>query len=843
MNSELEKLLAIWRKDLSISPNIGYWKVSEPKAAQLVDYPDDIYPDLKHALQLSGIQQLYTHQADAYQSVTNHRHVVIVTGTASGKSLCYNLPVVNDRLNHPGSTALYLFPTKALANDQLDALRSLISRLPVSEAQNLKAAVYDGDTPQSARAQIRKTCNCLFTNPDMLHQGILPQHTLWADFFSRLSFIIIDEIHTYRGVFGSHVANLIRRLKRIARFYHASPQFVLTSATIGNPQELAEKLIEEDVLVISNDGAPHDRQHFMIYNPPMVNPELGLRRSAAAESVILASDLIRMGVQTILFTKTRRSVELLLLHLNDALPGLTNELYGYRSGYLPAERRRIEQGLRTGDVKGVVSTNALELGIDIGGMEAAVIVGYPGTISSTRQQAGRAGRRTGSSAVVLVASSNPLDQFLVKHPGYLLDNSPEMGLINPDNLIILLHHLQCAAFELPFCENDGFGRLPEETTQAFLHHLVQTGQITHSGPRYYWIANQYPAESVSLRTTGGQSVRLMVEDGQKSTLIGEVDSPSAVWMVHPGAIYMHQTQIYRVENIDFSEGIAHLSPIDVDYFTEARQDITIEKISTDQMASVFGGQIQLGEISVTSQVTGYKKIAWQTRALLAVVDLEDIPPTNLRTVGFWLSLSEDTVSRLRELNAWTSDPNVYGPNWNRQKAAARQRDHFTCHLCGILENGVSHHVHHKRPFRLFESYLQANDLSNLITLCPACHRKVEANVRVQSGLAGLSYILGHLSPLFLMCDMGDLGVSYDPKSTLGDGQPTIALFDQIPGGIGLSNEIYQIYPELISRALDLVETCECLDGCPSCVGPQPELGMSGKRETIYLLKTLLGREI
>lgn len=840
MSSTLEALLNIWRRDLSISPNIEYWKTIEAKQAQTTNLPDDLNPKLTEALSQLGIHQLYAHQANAYQLIRDGHHVVIATGTASGKSLCYNLPVINYSLCNPKTTALYLFPTKALANDQLISLKSLLTRLNTSGNDSIITATYDGDTPTANRTNIRKNANILFTNPDMLHSGILPHHTIWADFFTRLRFVILDEVHVYRGVFGSHVSNVIRRLKRIANFYNSYPWFILTSATIGNPKELARSIVEEPVTLVDKDGSPHCQQHFLMYNPPITNPDLGLRRSASAEAITLAGDLIRKGIQTILFTKTRRGVEITLRNLNEALPNFKERLHGYRSGYLPIERRAIEKGLRDGDVTGVVSTNALELGIDIGGLDAAIMIGYPGSIAATRQQSGRAGRRSGSSVAILVASANPIDQFLIKHPDYILDRSPEKALINPDNLLILLQHLKCAVFELPFKSGDEFGTLKHDQVIELLQFLVNSGEITLSGSRYFWVANQYPAEAVSLRSTAGSSIHLHMQENGKIKTIGEVDVPSAAWMVHPGAIYLHEAQTYRVEALSFEENRADLLPVEVEYFTEASQNVTVEKISQDKYIIVPGAQTNFGEILVTSQVTGFKKISWLNRQVLSNEEI-DMPQTQLRTTAFWLSLSEETVNKLREVDAWTNDPNNYGSNWNQQRLSARQRDNFTCQVCGLPERDKAHHVHHKVPFKFYESFLHANQINNLITLCPNCHKKVEINVRIQSGLAGLSYVLSQLSPLFLMCDVNDLGVTADPKSPLGDGQPTVAIYDRAPAGIGLSNTIFQIYSELIEKSLEQVEHCACNDGCPSCVGPSSEGGSSGKQETIALLKLLSGK--
>lgn len=842
MASSLESLFNRWKYDKSIAPQIEYWQIKEASQPQIAEFPDGMHPSLMTALGELGINYLYAHQLEAYQLLQAGNHVVIATGTASGKTICYNLPILNYSLQQPQATSLYLFPTKALANDQKNGLDRLISHVDSSLTKPLVSAMYDGDTPTSQRSAIRNNAKLIFSNPDMLHSGILPHHTLWAEYFENLRFVVIDELHTYRGVFGSHIANVIRRLKRIAHFYGSYPWFIMTSATIGNPQEHAQAIIEEPVSIVAQDGAPHGRRHFIIYNPPITHPQLGLRRAASAEAVLLSSDLIRSGLQTIIFTKTRRGVEITLRNLQDSLPTFKDRLRGYRSGYLPAERRSIEEGLRNGIIRCVTSTNALELGVDIGGMEAAVLIGYPGTIASTLQQAGRAGRGQESSAAILVTSANPLDQFLSKHPQYIVENSPEKAYINANNLLILLQHIKCASFELPFRPGDVFGSLDWNKLEEILKYLAETGFLAHSGARYFWITDKYPAEQVSLRTSGGGDIRLQVIENNKSRTIGQVDQPSASWMIHPGAIYLHEAQTFRVETLDFEQKKAVLTPVIEDYFTETRQNTEVEKISMEKSSDVIGGNTNFGEIMVTTQVIGYKKIAWLNREVIGTEELE-MPPSQLRTTAFWLALSDQTVDHLREIEAWKSDVNDYGPQWNKLRSIVRQRDQYICQVCGAPEQTKNHHVHHKVPYKMFDSPDRANQLENLITLCPNCHRRAESVVRIRSGLSGLSYVLSQLAPLFLMCDINDLGVHSDPESILSDGRPTVVIYDRIPAGIGLSDTIYQIYLDLIQKSLEQVSLCECEDGCPSCVGPSAEGGGGGKQETLALLNILSGKSV
>jgi DEAD/DEAH box helicase domain-containing protein len=852
----LRSLLDFWKQDADTAPNFSAWKTTPPRAAQTHSFPTDLPDPLREALSTRGISSLYSHQLSAWTHARAQKNIILTTGTASGKTIAYNLPVLAALLENPEARALYLFPTKALAQDQLSTLANL-----KPETWNLKPAIYDGDTPQSSRSAIRKNARIVLSNPDMLHTGILPHHSNWSDFFSNLKFIVIDEAHTYRGVFGSHVANVIRRLKRVANFYGAKPQFILASATIGNPKELAENLIEEEVQLIDNDGSSRGERHFIIYNPPVTDPTLGLRKSSLLESVRLASDLLKHDIQSVVFARTRRSVEIILTYLQENAKPRTPQLpisnyqspiRGYRSGYLPHQRREIEQALRDGTVKTVVATNALELGIDIGGLGAAVIVGYPGTIASARQQAGRAGRGDNPAMSIMVASSSPLDQFLAHHPDYFFGSSPEQALVNPNHLLILLEHLRCAMFELPFQKHEGFGSLSDELVDEYLEFMVANQDAHFSDEKYYWMKDQYPAANISLRSASPQSVVLqtVTEDGRPWT-VGTVDGESAAWMVHPGAIYMHEGQQYFVQKYNFEEHIAQLIPVGLDYYTEAQRNSEIEVTNEIERALLpsplrrgAGGEVRsevgikaYGEIQVTTQVVGFKKLRWFTYENLGE-EILDMPPSELQTTGYWLSLSEETLARLRDAGNWSNDRNQYGADWTRIRDRVRARDKYQCQVCGTPETDRQHDVHHKIPFRTFISIEKANRLENLTTLCRTCHQKVEQNVRIRSGLAGLGFVLGNLAPLFLMCDPRDLGTLTDPAWKPANGLPSVVLYDLVPAGIGFSQKLFEIHEELIQRALELVSECECEDGCPSCVGPGGENGVGEKVETLGILKEL-----
>src|SRR4051812_3576219 len=527
------RALDLLRNEVDLAPDFSLWRQLPAKAAQYAAFPDGLDARIPALLRSRGIGRLYSHQAEAVTHVLNGSNCVVVTPTASGKTMCYNLPVLDAIVKDPEARALYLFPTKALAQDQVEELQGLIDGLGGS----IKAFTYDGDTPADARRAVRAAGNIVVTNPDMLHTGILPHHTKWMKLFENLRYVVIDELHQYRGVFGSHVANVIRRLHRICEFYGSHPVFICTTATIGNPRQLGAILIDRPVELVSQNGAPQGEKHIAIYNPPVVNQALGIRRSAlkAAEAITLR--LVQQGAQTITFAPSRMTVERLVHELRKRLktgPGEPDVVEGYRSGYLPSERRDVEARLRDGAIRSVVATTALELGIDIGGLQAAVLTGYPGTLASAWQQLGRAGRGTVTSVGVLVTNSSPLNQYIARHPEYLFETEPESALINRDNLDIRVSHLKAAAFELPIEADESFG--PET---AELLELLAEADILHANRgRYYWMAETYPAEGVSLRSAAADNV-VIIENTPAPRVLGEPDRPSAPLLVHDEAIYMH----------------------------------------------------------------------------------------------------------------------------------------------------------------------------------------------------------------------------------------------------------------------------------------------------------------
>jgi DEAD/DEAH box helicase domain-containing protein len=846
----LEHLMNVWHSDPDTFPNISTWRSTPSRPAQVLPFPPDLPGEITKGLNSRGLSSLYCHQVEVWNHVRQGKNVVLATGTASGKTLGYNLPVIASLTENPDARALYLFPTKALTQDQLSALDQLLA--PIKKASPLQPAIYDGDTPQSQRSTIRKNSRIVFTNPDMLHTGILPHHTNWADFLRNLRFVVIDEMHSYRGVFGSHVANVIRRLKRVADFYGAQPQFILTSATIGNPKELAERLIEAPVTLVDKDGSTRGERHFLIFNPPVIDEALGLRKSSVQESVRLAQDMLRNHLQSVVFARSRRSVEILLKYLQEGPPptspishgngGGKEGVRGYRSGYLPRQRREIEKGLRDGSVKMVVATNALELGIDIGGLGAALLVGYPGTIASTIQQAGRAGRGDDPALAILVATASPLDQFLAHHPEYFFARSPEQALINPDHLLILLNHLRCAMFELPFRTGEVFGGQPVD---EYLDFLVSNQESHLSKDQYFWMADAYPAAGVSLRSASPTNIVLHTDQGGESTTIGEIDFESAPWMVHPHAVYLHEGQQYFVQDLDFTRNTATLIPVALDYYTESLRETDVQLINLLEDVVTPISTKAYGELQVTTKVKGFRKRLWLSGENIGEEPL-DLPPSELQTTGYWIAISEETVKKLAKDGLWTNAPNDYGPEWPKVRERVRARDGYRCQVCGLPESGKKQHdVHHKIPFRQFRDEAgrilreRANRPDNLVTLCPECHRKAEQNVRMRSGLAGLATVLGQLAPLYLMCDAGDLGIHFDPQAAFAEGLPAVVLFDAIPAGIGFSQKLFEIHTELLRRSMELVLECPCEDGCPSCVGPAGENGVGGKQETVAILKELV----
>jgi len=746
-----------WIEQLRLKPEVieqvTHWHTIPEREAKSVHYPAGLHPKIRAALAEKGIEQLYSHQGAAFEAVAAGRHVVAVTPTASGKTLCYNLPVLQSLLEDDSARALYLFPTKALAQDQVAELQEFVDRMEV----DLKTHTYDGDTPPTVRQAIRNAGHIVVTNPDMLHSAILPHHTKWVKLFENLKYIVIDEVHSYRGVFGSHVANVIRRLKRICRFYGSQPQFICASATIANPKEHADRLIGEDTSLIDNNGAPAGEKHFVFYNPPVVNKQLGIRRSSVLETQKLAALLLRNGIQTIVFARSRVRVELLLTYLQDSIKNElgTKSIRGYRGGYLPKLRREIERGLRNGEIRGVVSTNALELGIDIGQLQACVLNGYPGSIASVWQQSGRAGRRQESSITFLVASSNPLDQYIIQNPQFFFDRPPEQARIHPDNLLILIDHIKCAAYELPFEEHEQFGAEP---LLDILEFLTEERVIHRVKDRWFWMAQSFPASNISLRTAAQENF-VIVDMTAGARVLGEVDRFSAPTMIHEEAIYIHEGVQYQVEKLDYEEKKAWVREVAVDYYTDASTAVELNVLHIDRERESHGLNRYYGEVTVNAKPTIFKKIKLRTHENIGAGPIH-LPEEELHTSAYWFTLNEKVTE------------------------------------------GRS-----------------ANDL--------------------QFALLGVANVLVHIAPLYLMCDPFDIRVVPQVKSK-HDKQPTIYFYDRYPGGIGLSERLFEIHGELLDQAKRMITGCSCLSGCPACVGPVEEVGLLGKQHALDLLNGLAG---
>jgi DEAD/DEAH box helicase domain-containing protein len=753
------------------------------REAQFRAMPAWVRPELAAAYHAKGIEKLYTHQAAAAELAHAGKNFVVVTPTASGKTLCYNLPVLNVVLANADTRALYLFPTKALAQDQLTELHDLAKRLD----DCFGVFTYDGDTPSDARRAIRERGHVILTNPDMLHTGILPHHTKWTRVFENLRYIVLDELHTYRGVFGSHLANVLRRLARIAEFYGSKPQFICCSATIANPGELATQLIAEPVQVVEENGAPAAEKLFVFYNPPMVNRNLGIRRSYLNETTRVAKELLARKLQTIVFANSRLHTEVLLTYLQQANrpgPGEPEPIRGYRGGYLPGERREIERGLRDGRIRGVVATSALELGIDIGSLDASVMAGYAGSIASTWQRAGRAGRRSGTSCAVMVASSAPLDQFIVQHPDYFFGRSPEHAYVQPDNLEILVNHLKCAAFELPLAPEERFG---DVDLPGLCERMTDAGFLHRSGGNWHWVLEAYPADTVSLRsvtsdnfviidTTGGTNAE---EDGEPE-VIGEVDFSSALTTVHPKAIYLHQGQQYHVERLDFEQRKAYVKSVNVDYYTDAIRYTQVRVLEIAEEEPIAGPAARAhGDVLVRSQVVGFKKIKFFTNENIGAGKLE-LPENEMHTTAFWITLERKLLA---ELPYALSD---------RQNG-----------ILGLL-------------------YAMAS-MASLLLMCDGRDLGTAVGERPASPGIGMEW-QEFSAALWNAAEMKEFF------------EPNLYLYDAYPGGIGFSEPLFRVHDILLRRTRELIVGCPCEKGCPSCVGPAGEKCEKTKEAALAILE-------
>ena len=683
--------------DAEFCSNLTEWRTIEARPARYGGFPEKLHPKLVEAFKRKGVHDLYTHQREAIDAVLNGENVCVVTPTASGKTLCYNIPVLNRLMENPNARALYLFPTKALSQDQVHELKNTIDGLEVK----IGTYTFDGDTPASARKAVRSAGHIVVTNPDMLHTGILPHHTIWIRLFENLEFVVIDEIHHYRGVFGSHLANVLRRLKRICAFYRSDPLFICCSATINNPKELAERITEKPVRLVDNNGAPSGERHFLFFNPPVVNAELGIRKSSVKEASRIATQLLSRNIQSIVFARSRLRVEILTTYLKEAVRKLGkdhNLVKGYRGGYLPTERRAIEKGLREGDIMTVVSTNALELGIDIGSLDVCIMTGYPGNVASTWQQAGRAGRRSGVSLVILISSSSPLDQYIISNPEYFFGQPPESGVVDPNNLIIVTSHLKCAAFELPFKDGESFG-LDPASTREILQYLEENRILRHVKDKWHWSADTYPAEDISLRTAAPGNV-VILDTTDNGRVIGEIDLFAAPVEVYENAVYLHQTAQYTIERLDLDDRKAYARPIEVDYYTDAQIKVDLKVLDTFQHERLAQADKCCGEVSVTWLPTMYKKIKFGSHENVGWGEIH-LPESTMHTSAYWIEFPEDAGERI-ELGQKELGESLHALSNTLRQVAPVQ---VLCDLTDIRAQAMLRAPFSDRPtIYLYESY-------------------------------------------------------------------------------------------------------------------------------------------
>ncbi len=814
----------------SFQTNIAVQHVDKARQAQWTEIPQSLHPRVIKTLKEVGYQKVYLHQAKAIQHILKGVNTVISTGVSSGKSLCYQAPILHSLSFNPDNTSLCLYPTKALAQDQSKSFNALGEIFGQISQRKPHISIYDGDTNQGDRKAIRDTANVIISNPDMLHVSILPNHSSWTKFFANLKYVIIDEVHIYRGIFGSHFTNLIRRLKRICSYYGSAPVFVLTSATLGNTRDFITSIIEQLFMIVDKDTSPQGNRHFLIYNPPLVNADLGIRRNALQETSRIAKFFNKQNIQTLIFTRSRRSVELIVNNLKNQN---SRDLAGYRSGYLKEERREIEQQLKEGLLTSVVSTNALELGIDIGDLDVVIINGYPGTIASTLQQAGRSGRTGNDSLVVLVANSTLINQYLVKYPEYLFNKTPEQALLDANNPYILLNHLKCALYELPFDRRETYYGVPKTDVNELLDYLLDKGQAIERDQVVYWNSPTTPAHQTSLRSISANNYSVVFQGKN----IGTIDNNSAYWFAHEQAVYIHNGEPYLVRNFDSKLKNIEVVYHDKDYFTEPVIKTDYQLIDDLDIYTYPYGKTHYAILNVHTQVTAFKKIKWGSREILDTLDL-DLPQTTLPTKGIIITLS-DFYENFLETKGNSGKSNKYGKDWKEISQTVKQRDHYTCQNCGKLESSVPFDVHHIKPFKSFTNPQQANKMENLITLCKQCHRNAEIPVKIQSTMGGLAYLIRNLTPLYLMCSNNDIRVSYNDDSLLGDGKGAIIIYDTFRGGIGLSKKVFSNLSQILQLCYDQVKDCSCAEGCPSCTGPIAENGYGAKESVLDLLREIM----
>src|SRR5215212_107741 len=741
----------------SLAGGVTHHEVIPAREPVFSEFPDWLDPRIRTGLAARGIDRLYSHQAHAIEAVRAGNDVVVVTPTASGKTLCYALPVLQALAGDPSARALFLFPTKALGQDQV----AEFSELARASELHVAAATYDGDTPAPIRSAIRGAGQIVVSNPDMLHSAILPHHTKWFQLFEQLRVIVIDELHTYRGVFGSHVANVIRRLLRLCAHYGSRPVIVCCSATIANPAELAATLTGRKPILVDRNGAPSGERHVLLVEPPLTHPTTGARGSNLTLAHRWAMPFLRAGRQTVVFGRSRTAVEIMLSTLREALRqdlGPRSRVRGYRGGYLPLERRSIERGLRDGEILGVVATNALELGVDIGRLDVSILAGYPGSVAATWQQIGRAGRRGGTSVAILVASGAPVDRYVIHHPDFLLDGRSEEARLDPDNLHVLIAHLRCATFELPFEPGEVFGPTAADELLAF---IAESGHVRQADDgRWYWSSENFPASEVSLRSAAPENVVIIDTTPDRPRVLGEVDLFSAQVLVHERAIYMHESVQYYVDRLEWGERKAYVHRIDADHYTYANRAVTLKPLDVFGEAPVAGGRRVHGEVMVASLVPLFKKLKFGTDENVGWGPI-DLPELELQTTAYWL-----TAERVQR-------------GWRRDE--------------------------------------------------------------LDIALVGAGRALQTVASVLLMVDPRDLGLVAQVRSPHSE-EPTIYLYEAIPGGIGLSERLWDRHDELVAAASELIRDCGCEGGCPSCTGPRLEPDVDARGLALRFLAELGARD-
>lgn len=778
----------------------------------------------------------YEHQIIAFEYALAGHNFIVTTSTASGKSLCYIAPITYKLSLDPAEKALVIHPTKALSHDQILKWRAYIAK----QQSNVKLAVYDGDTSKSKRKSIRSAAQILFTNPDMLHYNILPHHTKWASFFENLSYIVLDDVHRYSGVFGSHVAQIIRRIKRISRHYSKGNkplQFFATSATLKNPKTFAENLIGEAIQVISENTAPQNEKNILFINPPIINKKLWLRESLYNSSIKWLKNLASFDLQTLVFVKSRMSAENLYKSFSDSGVQETLKTAVYRSGLLPDERRKIEDGIRKQEINIVFSTNALELGVDFESLDAVCILGYPGSINTFQQMLGRAGRSNDTSLHIFIASQNPQDQYIINHSEEFLVSDGEEAIIDTNNLNLNLIHLSCSTFELPIAEQEivniyGYNVLTRLREQKATNFRIYND-------KYHFISKNPPQYAISIRNNDSTIFNLMSFSEKKEIIpIGQASKIDIYNILYPGSIYMHGGKEYETISIDFNKASIYLNETIATYFTTPHKETEINIIEIGEEKQFWYGSVGWGKINTTAQINGYAKRDPDYGFVFEQVNIS-IPPHSFVTHGYWISLSNDFLELFGGFVSANAQPNYYGSNWHVIRKTILARDGYKCQLCGI--KNVQLHIHHIKPLRSFSTLEQANHPDNLITLCPRCHRRAETVVSTSGSLAGIGTLLNNLAPLYLRCDKNDIQITikdnFFTKQT-----PTLIIYENNSYGVGFAKRLYQLHENLLLDAYNHTKACVCSSGCISCVGPTSEFSTDIKANVLSTLEKMLAIE-